>query len=261
MLACLLIDNCGDCLIEITELLAFYSSKWELVDGGAVYIDFDSLGDRIYVLIYELKHREIQARIGVAPTRLASFAAAHAATVEAPLFVSPAQLEEFLAEQSVSYLPISGENQERLEMLGLRTLGQLARIDVRELVNQFGREGQLMSELARGIDSTPLPTQRPPIGADRGVWQLNVWEDPENIMPLRQPVPVAINADDAGYPQSLLIEGMEVFIGEIVDLWSIENRWWTEQKTNRDYFEATELLGNRTSIYCHDLDQDIWYIH
>ena len=260
MLACLLIDNCGDCLIEITELLAFYSSKWELVDGGAVYIDFDSLGDRIYVLIYELKHREIQARIGVAPTRLASFAAAHAATVEAPLFVSPAQLEEFLAEQSVSYLPISDKIGERLKTLGLQTLGQVAHIDVRELVNQFGREGQLMSEWSRGIDPTPLPSELLPGGADEGILQMGMW-DGEDAETRRQPVQVSIAADDAGYPQALLVEDMEVIIGEIVDLWSIENRWWTEQKTNRDYFEVTELLGNRTSIYCHDLDRDIWYIH
>ena len=63
MLACLLINNCDDYLIEITELLAFYSYKWELGDSGEVYIDFDSIGDRIRVLIYELelKHQEIRS--------------------------------------------------------------------------------------------------------------------------------------------------------------------------------------------------------
>ena len=147
--------------IQIGELLAFYSSKWELGNGGVIYTDFDSIGDRIQVLIYELKLREMQARIGVAPSRFASFVAAHAADVETPLFISPVQLEAFLADQSVSYLPISGKNQERLEVLGLRTLGQVAHIDIRELVNQFGREGQFMSELARGIDSMPLPSKTP----------------------------------------------------------------------------------------------------
>ena len=259
MFACLLIDDREDCVIEISELLAFYSLKWELADNGVIYIDFDSIGDRIKVLIYELKLREMQARIGVAPTRLASLAAAHAASVDTPLFISPEQLEAFLADQSVSFLPISGENQERLEMLGLRTLGQLARIDVRVLVNQFGRQGELMSEWSRGIDPTPLLSELPG-GADDGIRQMGMW-DGEDAETRRQPVQVSIAADDAGYPQALLVEDMEVIIGEIVDLWSIENRWWTEQKTNRDYFEVAELLGNRTSIYCHDLDRDIWYIH
>ena len=228
MFACLLIDNCDECSIQIGELLAFYSSKWELGDGGVIYTDFDSIGDRIQVLIYELKLREMQARIGVAPSRFASFVAAHAVDVETPLFISPVQLEAFLADQSVSYLPISGKNQERLGMLGLRTLGQVARIDVRELVNQFGREGQFMSELARGIDSTPLPSQRPPADADEGMWQMGIWDSREGTETHRQPAPTTIVSDDAGYPQSLLINGMEVFITDIVDLWTIENRWWTD---------------------------------
>ena len=156
MLACLLINNRGDYSIQISELLTFYSLKWELASGNVIYINFDGIGDRIHLLIHELKLREIQIGIGVAPTRFASLIAAHAADVETPFFISLAQLEDFLADQSVSYLPISSGNRERLAMLGLQTLGQVARIDVRELVNQFGREGQLMSELAKGIDPTPL---------------------------------------------------------------------------------------------------------
>lgn len=259
MFVCLLIDDCKDYLIEISELLAFYSSRLELADNGVIYIDFDSIGGRIKVLIYELKLREMQARIGVAPTRLASLAAAHGATVDIPLCISPEQLEEFLADQSVSLLPISDENQERLKMLGLRTLGQLARIDVRLLVDQFGRQGQLMSEWARGIDPTPLPSELLGGGSDEGMRQMGMW-DREDAETRRQPVQVSVVAD-GGYPRALLVEDMEVMIGEIVDLWSIENQWWTEQPTNCEYFEVAELLGNRTSIYCHDLDQDIWYIH
>ena len=200
MLACLLINNCDDYLIEITKLLAFYSYKWELGDSGEIYIDFDSIGDRIRVLVYELelKHQELQVRIGVAPTRLASFAAAHAATVEAPFSVSPAQLEEFLAEQSISYLPISDKNEERLRTLGLQTLGQVAHIDVRTLVNQFGRAGKLMSELSRGIDSTPLPSELQPVGAHESMWQMGIWDGREDAKTHRQPVPVTVVSDDAG---------------------------------------------------------------
>ena len=261
MLACLLIDNCDDRLIEISELLAFYSLKWELADNGVIYIDFDSISSRIKVLIYELKLREMQVRIGVAPTRLASLAAAHAASVETPLFISPTQLEAFLADQSVSYLPISGENQERLEMLGLGTLGQLARIDVGELVNQFGKEGKLMSELARGIDLTPFPPELLPAGADEDMRQMGIWNGRKDAETHRQPVQVSIVADDAGYPQSLLIEGMELFITDIVDLWTVENRWWMEQRTNCEYFEVVELGAKWTSILCHDLDRGEWYKH
>lgn len=259
LLACLLIDNCDDYLIEITELLAFYSYKWELGSSGEVYIDFDSIGNRIRVLIYELKHREIQACIGIAPTRLASFAAAHAATVEAPFFVSPAQLQEFLAEQSISFLPISDKNEERLRTLGLRTLGQVAHIDVRTLVNQFGRAGKLMSELSRGIDSTPLPSQRPTIGTDRGAWQMGIWDGREDVKTHRQLIPITVVLGDTGYPEARLVDDMGFLSCETIDIWTIENHWWTEQKTNYEYFEVIEFGAGVTSTYCHDLDHGKWW--
>ena len=108
MLACLLISNRDDRSIQISELLTFYSSKWELADSNVIYIDLDSIGDQIRVLdvdsignqihglIHDLKHREMQVRVGIAPTRFASFVAAHAADLETPRFISPTQLEDLL---------------------------------------------------------------------------------------------------------------------------------------------------------------------
>ena len=261
MLACLLISNRDDHSIQISELLTFYSSKWELADSNVIYIDFDSIGDQIRVLIHDLKRREVQVCVGVAPTRFASFVAAHAADLDTPLFVSPTQLEGFLAGQSVSFLPISGENRERLGMLGLQTLGQVARIDVRQLVNQFGKEGQLMSELVRGIDPTPLRFYRPAAEMDDSAWQMGVWDDPANVQPHRQPVSVTVIPDDRGYPQTLLVDGVKIFISDIIDFWKIENRWWTGQRTNCEYFEIVKLGAQSTSILCHNLDHAEWCIH
>ena len=261
MLACLLINNYDDYSIHISELLASYLLKWELTDGSIIYIDFNGISDRIHVLIDDLKLREVHARIGVAPTRFASFVAAHAADLNIPLFVSGAQLEAFLTDQSTSYLPISSENRERLGLLGLRTLGQVARIDVRQLVNQFGKEGQLMSELARGIDPTPLRFHRPAVERDDGAWQIGVWDDPANVKSHRQPISVTVIPDDRGYPQALLVDGVKIFISNIIDLWKIENRWWTEQKTNCEYFEILKLGAQSTSILCHNLDHAEWCIH
>ncbi len=93
------------------------------------------------------------------------------------------------------------------------------------------------------------------------MWQMGIWDSREGTETHRQPAPTTIVSDDAGYPQSLLINGMEVFITDIVDLWTIENRWWTEQRTNCEYFEVVELGAKSTSILCHDLDHGEWYIH
>ena len=105
-----------------------------------------------------------------------------------------------------------------------------------------------MSELARGIDLTPLPSQRPSTGADEGAWQMSVWDDRENVETHRQPVPVEVITDDRGYPSSILVEGDKLYISDVTDLWTIQDGWWTEQRTNSDFFEIIGFGATSTSI-------------
>ena len=68
----------------------------------------------------------------------------------------------FLAELSVDDLPVSTEMRRRLRLLGLRTLGDLARLPQGPVAAQFGPEGAHTWELAHGIDRSPLVPYRPP---------------------------------------------------------------------------------------------------
>jgi hypothetical protein len=58
----------------------------------------------------------------------------------------------FLAPLSVTHLPVERETMRRLQLLGLREMGQLLRFTQEELYSQFGDEGFLVWELVRGID-------------------------------------------------------------------------------------------------------------
>ena len=69
----------------------------------------------------------------------------------------------FLAPLSSHELPLDAEQLERLDLLGLRTLGAVAAIGPRELESQLGRDGRHAVLLARGLESDLLAPWRPPL--------------------------------------------------------------------------------------------------
>src|SRR5438128_2312908 len=68
----------------------------------------------------------------------------------------------FLAPLAARELPLDEEQLERLDLLGLRTLGAVAAIGPRELESQLGREGRRAVLLARGAEPNELIPWRPP---------------------------------------------------------------------------------------------------
>lgn len=111
--------------------------------------------------------RAIGASSGVAASAGAGegkFVAWVAATVSAPgevTVVPGGREQEFLAPLSTSFLPLSYEAHRKLALYGLRTIGDVAALDVGPLQAQFGREGRRLYELARGVDNEPfLPRER-----------------------------------------------------------------------------------------------------
>jgi nucleotidyltransferase/DNA polymerase involved in DNA repair len=69
----------------------------------------------------------------------------------------------FLAPLSSHELPLDAEQLERLDLLGLRTLGAVAAIGPRELESQLGRVGRHAVLLARGLEPDQLTPWRPPL--------------------------------------------------------------------------------------------------
>jgi protein ImuB len=68
----------------------------------------------------------------------------------------------FLAPLSSHELPLDEEQLERLDLLGLRTLGAVAALGQRELESQLGRAGRHAVLLARGFEPDQLTPWRPP---------------------------------------------------------------------------------------------------
>jgi len=74
-----------------------------------------------------------------------------------------------LAEESIELLPLGGEQLRRLERLGLKTMGQLARLPRGSLIWMLGGVGHSIEELVRGEDRMPLSPERPVDGAEGSV--------------------------------------------------------------------------------------------
>jgi DNA polymerase-4 len=105
---------------------------------------------------------KLTASAGVAPNKFLAKIASDWRKPNGLLVIQPAQVEAFLAPLPVGRIPGVGRvTEEKLEKLGMRTVGDLRARSQEELQRLFGRYGQRLCELAQGIDNTPVVTNRP----------------------------------------------------------------------------------------------------
>jgi nucleotidyltransferase/DNA polymerase involved in DNA repair len=102
-----------------------------------------------------------EPRLGLAPGPFSAQLAAARARPGRLIRVDDAC--EFLSPLNSHELPLDAEQQERLDLLGLRTLGAVAAIGPRELESQLGRAGRHAVLLARGLEPDQLNPWRPPM--------------------------------------------------------------------------------------------------
>ena len=102
-----------------------------------------------------------EPRLGLGP---GPFSARLAAARARPgRLVQVDKAKTFLSPLSSHELPLDAEQLERLDLLGLRTLGAVAAIGPRELESQLGRDGRHAVLLARGLEPDQLTPWRPPL--------------------------------------------------------------------------------------------------
>jgi protein ImuB len=101
-----------------------------------------------------------EPRLGLAPGPFSARVAASRARPGRLMQVEDPRT--FLAPLPSRELPLDEEQLERLDLLGLRTLGAVAAIGPRELESQLGRAGRHAVLLARGAEPDELTPWRPP---------------------------------------------------------------------------------------------------
>lgn len=120
--------------------------------------DLAALRDDVRRLLAELPLHGLPLRVGVAPTpgvaRFAAFHAAPEAWVENSV--------SFLAPLPVGLLELTESEASLFDSLGLRTMGDLARLPEASLAQRLGERGVRLWALATGKDQRPISTATPP---------------------------------------------------------------------------------------------------
>jgi protein ImuB len=158
-----------EAVARIRELLAAalydLAPVVEVRDEGVAWLDLRGV-IRAGESISQTRRRLLKAigrepRLGLAPGPFSARLAAARARPGRLLAVEDART--FLAPLPSRELPLDGEQLERLDLLGLRTLADVAAIGPRELESQLGRDGRHAVLLARGDEPEELAPWQPPL--------------------------------------------------------------------------------------------------
>ena len=133
------------------------------VRGEEIFLDLRGLGPcygddlgRLEQAIRKVVPPLLRPRLGVAPGKFVAAMAARGATATGLRVVTTAETVAFLAPLSVSWLPFSAAAVQRLEALGLRTMGDLAGLPLSAVQAQLGSTGARAWRAAGGRDDDPL---------------------------------------------------------------------------------------------------------
>ncbi|HEV8248550.1 MAG TPA: DNA polymerase Y family protein [Gaiellaceae bacterium] len=137
-------------------------------EPGCVY--FETRGvERLYGGLGRALERALAAvgstwdpRAGAAERRFTALAAANVARPGQALVVSDEVARDFLAPLSLDLLPLAEQEQQELRELGIRRLGELARLPAPAVAERLGPEGRQAWQLARGGRRARVRGRRPP---------------------------------------------------------------------------------------------------
>jgi nucleotidyltransferase/DNA polymerase involved in DNA repair len=146
------------------EVLDFLGELSPIVEGaglGVAYlslkglaVDHEAFAEELIASMH-LRHG-FMASVGLAISKFAAGVAARATRPGAVKIVPPGGEAEFLAPLSIDHLPADEATRWRLRLLGLETMGDIAKLPLGAFQAQFGPPGKRWWELASGIDSEPL---------------------------------------------------------------------------------------------------------
>jgi DNA polymerase-4 len=104
----------------------------------------------------------LTASAGVAPNKFLAKLASDWRKPDGLLVIQPEEIDSFLLPLPVGRLPGVGKvTEEKLFKLGIKTVGELRKLDLPVLEEEFGRYGVRLRELARGVDENPVVPDRP----------------------------------------------------------------------------------------------------
>ena len=152
------------------EIFAQYTDLIEPMSLDEAYLDVTEnkaglpTATRVAIAIRKQIRDELHltASAGVAPNKFLAKIASDWRKPDGLFVITPESVATFLPPLAVGRLPGVGRvTEEKLLRLGIRTVGELQKLELTILQNQFGRYGLRLYELARGVDDSRIVSHRP----------------------------------------------------------------------------------------------------
>lgn len=151
--------------------LAGYAGRWQPDGLGAAYLDTTGLpGDLLLwcrELTADLRGLGLLPSVGLTSGKFSSSAAGQAVAPNQALILNPATQPAFLSRQTAALLPLEADALLQLRHLGIRTLGQYARLPTAAVLTRWGQPGRTAQRWAQGLDDRPVipPSERAEVSA------------------------------------------------------------------------------------------------
>lgn len=150
---------------EIMKIFHRYTPQVEAVSLDEAFLDMtgltrlfgkaEDIGRRIKEEIRDLQH--LTASVGVGPNKVLAKIASDLEKPDGFVVVSPEKIREFLNPLPVRRIwGVGRKMEEELIRLHVHTIGDLARFTQKDMKTMFGRNGESLWKLARGIDENPV---------------------------------------------------------------------------------------------------------
>jgi len=158
----------SDAFTYILNLLVNYSPVVEVGTKNCVFIDATLEQDELSFIkeVVEIIGEETSFYVstGTASNKFVAWVASQVARRHEPLIIPGGQEGKFLQDLPVDLLPASSAALKKLKLFGIHKMGELAELPCKAVNLQFGAEGQVLWELANGIDNSRLvPREMPEI--------------------------------------------------------------------------------------------------
>src|ERR1700733_6167140 len=155
---------------QVREIFKRHTEKIEPLSLDEAYLDVTEnktglpTATRVAKTIREQIREELHltASAGVAPNKFLAKIASDWRKPDGLFVIQPEDLDTFLPPLPIGRIPGVGKvTEKRLATLGIKTVGDLRALELNILEDHFGRYGQRLYELTRGIDQSEVVSDRP----------------------------------------------------------------------------------------------------
>jgi DNA polymerase IV len=171
-------DRYSEASRKFMAILADFSPFLEPAGIDEAYLEvtgFESLHGSLKAMGEKIRKRireeiGIAASIGLAGSKITAKVASKAAKPDGMVEVPIGGEAAFMAPQPIGRMPGVGEvTEKKLNALGIRTLGELAKMPLDSLISRFGSYGEMLKLHAQGIDRSRVhpPSEAKSISTER----------------------------------------------------------------------------------------------